>query len=32
MVILSTLDAFTLVDDGMKGSGAFQCIKVYSEP
>ena len=28
MVILSTLDEFTLVDDGMKGSGIFQCLRI----
>ena len=32
MVILSTLDDFTLVDDGMKGSGFFSMHKVNSEP
>ena len=26
MVIFKTLDEFTLVDDSMKGSEAFQCI------
>ena len=29
MVILSTLDEFALVDDGMKGSGIFQCLRLY---
>ena len=28
MVILSTLDEFTLVDDGMKGNGIFQCLRL----
>ena len=28
---LSTLDEFTLVDDGMKGSGAFQCLRLIQD-
>ena len=27
-LFLSTLDEFTLVDDGVKGSGIFQCLRL----
>ena len=31
VIFLQTLDEFTLVDDGMKGSGAFQCLMLIQD-